>query len=248
MADRLWLGGDLPVRRVGYGALLLRRAVEWGVELIDTADSYGLGANEELIAEALHPYSEQVVIATKVGQCRPAPGVWIPLGRPEYLRQQAELSLRRLRRDRLDLLQLHRVDPGVPFADQVGALRDLQVAGKVRHIGLSKVSAAQIDEAARIADIASVQNPYNVLDRAFEESLSRCAELGIAFLAWLPVKQGRLDKSPVAFMEKPPPGKRENVIDPETHAAMHERTSPEFCDLITVCWETGWPGWATPTL
>src|SRR2546421_48668 len=117
MADRLWLGGDLPVRRVGYGALrltgeefwrgypdpahavnLLRRAVEWGVELIDTADSYGLGANEELIAEALHPYSEQVVIATKVGQCRPAPGVWIPLGRPEYLRQQAELSLRRLRR------------------------------------------------------------------------------------------------------------------------------------------------------
>jgi pyridoxine 4-dehydrogenase len=217
--QRLLLGGDLPVRRIGYGALrltgegfwrrypdsahavrVLRRAVEWGVDLVDTADSYGLGANEELIAEALYPYPDRLVVATKVGQCRPAPGVWIPLGRPEYLRQQAELSLRRLRTERIDLLALHRVDPTVPFADQVGALRDLQVAGKVRHIGLSKVSAVQIDEAVRIADIASVQNPYNVTDRAFEQSLVRCAELGIAFLAWLPVKQGRLAAadSPVA--------------------------------------------------
>ncbi|MEV4690563.1 aldo/keto reductase [Micromonospora echinospora] len=205
------LGGDMPVRRIGYGALrltddqhwrgprslgqakeLLRRAVEWGVNLIDTADSYGLGANEELIAAALHPYPEHLVVATKVGQCRPSPDVWVPLGRPEYLRQQVELSLRRLRVERLDLLQLHRLDPSLPLADQVGALRELQTEGKIRHIGLSKVSADQLDEAMTIADITSVQNPYNVVDRAFEQSLRRCEQLGVAFLAWLPLKQGHL--------------------------------------------------------
>lgn len=218
MAERpgltLLLGGDLPIRRIGYGALrltdeqqwrgprrpeeakaVLRSAVDQGVNLIDTADSYGLGANEELIAAALHPYPDDLVIATKVGQCRPAPGVWFPLGRPEYLRQQVELSLRRLRVERLDLLQLHRVDPTVPLADQVGVLGDLRMEGKIRYIGISKVSATQLDEAMRVTDIAAVQNPYNVMDRAFEESLDRCEQVGVVFLAWLPLKQGRLTQA-----------------------------------------------------
>ncbi|WP_069165824.1 aldo/keto reductase [Nocardia altamirensis] len=195
----LTIGGDMPVHRLGFGAMRLtggpdrstgieiaRRAVELGVTLIDTADSYDLGDNETLLAEALHPYPEDLVIATKGGQVNLG-RAWIPLGRPEYLRQQAELSLRRLRVDWIDLYQLHRIDPAVPLADQLGALRILMEEGKVRHIGLSEVSVGQLDEAAAIAPIASVQNRYSVADRASEDVLDYCERHGIAFIPWLPV-------------------------------------------------------------
>jgi pyridoxine 4-dehydrogenase len=203
------LGGDLPVHRLGFGAMrmpahdpaaahaLARRAVELGVTLVDTADSYDLGRNEELLAEALHPYPEGVVVATKAGQCHPGDD-WIPLGRPEYLRQQAELSLRRLRVERIDLFQLHRVDPGVPLADQVGALKRLQDEGKVRHVGLSEVSVSQIAEAARITPVVSVQNRYNLDDRRSEDVLEHCERHGIAFLPWLPIAPSVRAGSPVA--------------------------------------------------
>ncbi|MGW6449821.1 aldo/keto reductase [Lentzea sp. NPDC055074] len=198
MRSHLVLGGDLPVHRLGFGAMrmpahdpaaahaLARRAVELGVTFLDTADSYDLGRNEELLAEALHPYPDGVVVATKAGQCHPGDD-WIPLGRPEYLRQQAELSLRRLRVERLDLFQLHRVDPAVPLADQIGALRRLQDEGKVRHVGLSEVSVEQIVEAGRITPIVSVQNRYNLDDRRSEDVLEHCERHGIAFLPWLPI-------------------------------------------------------------
>lgn len=205
----LVLGGDLPVHRLGFGAMrlpeadppaahaLARRAVELGVTFIDTADSYSLGRNEELLAEALHPYPDDVVIATKAGQCHPG-DEWIPLGRPEYLRQQAELSLRRLRVERIDLFQLHRVDPTVPLADQIGALRQLQDEGKVRHVGLSEVSVDQIVEAGRITPIVSVQNRYNLVDRRSESVLTHCEQHGIAFLPWLPIAPSVRPGSPVA--------------------------------------------------
>jgi pyridoxine 4-dehydrogenase len=215
MTTEFKIGGDLPVRRMGFGALrltgphgwgppadppaaaaVLRRAVELGVDLIDTADSYGLGTNEELIAAALHPYRDGLVIATKAGQSRPGPREWVPLGRPEYLRQQAELSLRRLRVERIDLFQLHRVDPLVPLADQIGALKQLRDEGKVRHIGLSEVSVAQLDEARRTAPIASVQNLYNVAQRGHDDVLDYCAGHGIAFLPWLPVGGGSAGAGP----------------------------------------------------
>jgi pyridoxine 4-dehydrogenase len=198
----LILGGDLPVHRLGFGAMRLtgepafldrsvavaiaRRAVELGVMFIDTADSYDLGDNEQLLAEALHPYPPGVVIATKGGHINLG-REWIPLGRPEYLRQQAELSLRRLRLDRIDLYQLHRVDPTVPFADQIGALRQLQEEGKVRHVGLSEVTIDQLTQAERITPIVSVQNRYNLTDRASEDVLQYCERRGIAFIPWLPV-------------------------------------------------------------
>ncbi|MFI6316484.1 aldo/keto reductase [Nonomuraea sp. NPDC050556] len=165
---------------------IARRAVELGVTFFDTADSYDFGDNEELLAEALHPYPPDVVIATKGGQINLGPR-WIPLGRPEYLRQQAELSLRRLRRDHLDLYQLHRIDPTVPLADQIGALRLLQDEGKVRNIGLSEVTVAQVEEAEAITPIASVQNRYNFTDRASEDVLDYCERRGIAFIPWFPV-------------------------------------------------------------
>ncbi|MFI5916682.1 aldo/keto reductase [Dactylosporangium sp. NPDC051541] len=198
----LTIGGDLPVHRLGFGAMRLtgdparldrstaiaiaRRAVELGVNFIDTADAYDLGDNEELLAEALHPYRPDVVIATKGGQINLG-REWIPLGRPEYLRQQAELSLRRLRLDRIDLYQLHRIDPAVPLADQIGALRRLQDEGKVRHVGLSEVTIDQLTEAGKITPIASVQNRYNLTDRACEDVLEYCERHGIAFIPWLPV-------------------------------------------------------------
>jgi pyridoxine 4-dehydrogenase len=196
------IGGDLPVFRLGFGAMRLtgrparldrstaigiaRRAVDLGVSFIDTADSYDLGENETLLAEALHPYPAGVLIATKGGQVNLG-RAWIPLGRPEYLRQQAELSLRRLRVDRIGLYQLHRIDPAVPLADQIGALRLLQDQGKIRHIGLSEVSAGQLAEARSIAAIASVQNRYNLTDRRSGDVLRYCEEHGIAFIPWLPV-------------------------------------------------------------
>jgi pyridoxine 4-dehydrogenase len=204
----LVLGGDLPVHRLGFGAMrlpegdpaaahaLARRAVELGVNFIDTADSYDLGRNEELLAEALHPYPDGVVVATKAGHCHPH-DEWIPLGRPEYLRQQAELSLRRLRVARIDLFQLHRIDPTVALADQIGALRQLQDEGKVRHVGLSEVSVEQIVEAGRITPIVSVQNRYNLVDRRSESVLVHCERHGIAFLPWLPIAPSVRSDSPV---------------------------------------------------
>ncbi|MEV4109011.1 aldo/keto reductase [Nonomuraea sp. NPDC049695] len=202
--------GDFEVGRIGFGAMrlasdgwiwgppadregavaVLRRAVEWGVRLVDTADAYGVGANEELIAEALHPYADDVVIATKGGVARPSPEEWIPLGRPEYLRQQAELSLRRLRRDVIDLYYLHRVDPQVPLADQIGALDQLRNEGKIRHIGLSEVTAGQLEEARGIAPIAAVQNLYNLTDRAHEEVVDHADKHGIAFVPFFPIAVG----------------------------------------------------------
>jgi pyridoxine 4-dehydrogenase len=199
--NTITIGGDLPVHRLGFGAMRLagepgqvraasiavaRRAVELGVAFIDTADAYDLGGNEKLLAEALHPYPAGVVVATKGGQCHPG-NDWIPLGRSEYLRQQAELSLRRLRVDRIDLYQLHRVDPTVPLADQIGALRRLQDEGKVRHVGLSEVTVDQLVEARRITPIVSVQNRYNLTDRASDDVLAYCERHGIAFIPWLPV-------------------------------------------------------------
>jgi aryl-alcohol dehydrogenase-like predicted oxidoreductase len=176
---------------------LLRQVVDAGITFIDTADSYGLGDNEELIAEALHPYPEDLIIGTKAGQARPGPREWVPLGRPEYLRQQAHLSLRRLRVERLDLFQLHRIDPLVPFDDQIGTLRDLRDEGLVARIGLSEISVAELDRALRITPIDSVQNLYNVAQRDADPLVDRCAALGITFLPWLPVANGTLD-GPVA--------------------------------------------------
>jgi aryl-alcohol dehydrogenase-like predicted oxidoreductase len=198
----LTIGGDLAVHRLGFGAMRLtgqpacldrstaigiaQRAVELGVTFIDTADSYDFGTNEELLAEALHPYPSQLVIGTKGGQVNLGHD-WIPLGRPEYLRQQAELSLRRLRLDRIDLYQLHRIDPTVPLPDQIGALRRLQDEGKVRHVGLSEVSVEQLIEAEKITPVVSVQNRYNLNDRASDRVLEYCEQRGIAFIPWLPV-------------------------------------------------------------
>ncbi|MDJ0466574.1 aldo/keto reductase [Streptomyces sp. H27-C3] len=220
------IGGDLPVHRLGFGAMrlsdgpgpssrslvwsapqdparaqaVLRRAVELGVDLIDTADAYGVGANEELVASALRPYPDPVVISTKVGVVRPAPTEWVPMGNPEYLKQQAELSLRRLGVEQLDLLFLHRIDPKVPLADQIGAFKELQAAGKVRHIGLSEVSVEEIEEAERITPVAAVQSLYNVADRGNESVIDHCAARGIAFLAYFPLAIGAhaLDDGPLA--------------------------------------------------
>jgi pyridoxine 4-dehydrogenase len=198
----LTIGGDLTVRRLGFGAMRLtgepawldrptaiaiaRRAVELGVTFIDTADSYDFGDNEQLLAAALYPYPPGLVIATKGGHVNLG-RQWIPLGRPEYLRQQAELSLRRLRLDQIGLYQLHRIDPRVPLADQIGALRLLQDQGKIRHIGLSEVTVDQLAAAEKITPIASVQNRYNLTDRASEDVLRYCEQRGIPFIPWLPV-------------------------------------------------------------
>ncbi|WP_026118475.1 aldo/keto reductase [Nocardiopsis salina] len=205
------LGSSLPVNRLGYGTMrltgegvwdepadraeavrVLRRAVELGVNLIDTADSYGPQISEQLIKEALHPYPESLVIATKAGLTRRGPNDWRPLGRPEYLRQQLELSLRHLGLERIDLYQLHRVDPQVPLAEQVGELAAMRDEGKIGHIGLSKVTVEQVTEARTIAPIASVQNRYSLLDRASEDVLDYCAAEGIGFIPYAPVATGDL--------------------------------------------------------
>jgi aryl-alcohol dehydrogenase-like predicted oxidoreductase len=208
------LGGDLPINRLGYGAMqltgkgvwgppadpqeavrVLRRAVEEGVNFIDTADSYGPTVSEELIREALHPYPEDLVIATKAGFARPGPGDWQPVGRPEYLRQQCELSLRRLGLERIDLFQLHRIDPAVPVAESLGALVGLQQEGKIRHIGLSEVSVEELLEAQRTATVVSVQNLYNLANRSAEALLDHCAEHGIGFIPWFPLATGKLARA-----------------------------------------------------
>lgn len=205
------LGGDLPVRRLGYGAMqlpgsgvwgepenpdnakqVLRQAIDLGINFIDTADSYGPDTSERLIGETLYPYPENLVIATKGGLVRPGPGKWEPNGRPEHLREVCEGSLKRLRVERLDLYQLHRVDSEVPLADSLGTIKDMQDKGMIRHIGLSNVSVEQIEEAKTIAPIVSVQNRYNLTDRKWDAVVDYCDEHGIAFLPWFPLATGKL--------------------------------------------------------
>ncbi|MFF5008255.1 aldo/keto reductase [Streptomyces phaeochromogenes] len=205
------LAGRLPVRRLGYGTAqltgpgywgprgeardavaVLRRSVERGVTLIDTADNYGPSVAEELVAEALYPYPAGLVIATKGGVVRTGPDAWHIEGRPERLRAMCEASLRRLRLDTIDLYQLHRLDPDVPMAEQLGALDELRREGKIRHIGLDSVTAEQLDAARELTDIASVQNRYNLTDRASEPLLKLCEAHGIAFLPWFPLGNGSL--------------------------------------------------------
>ncbi len=205
---------DLAVHRMGFGAMrvcgpqvwgapkdraaahrVFRRAIDLGVNFFDTADSYGPHVDEELIAEALHPYPEGLVIGTKGGLLRPRPSAWDPDGRPEHLKSALDGSLKRLKLERIDLYQLHAPDSKVPFADSVGALADARRAGKIRHIGVSNVSVAQLAEARRIAPIVSVQNEYNLEDRASEDVLRACERLGIAFLPWYPLGAGAALKS-----------------------------------------------------
>lgn len=203
--------GDLPVWRLGFGAMritgegvwgppkdhaesirVLRRAIELGVNFIDTADSYGPRVSEELIAEALHPYPKGLVIATKAGFDRLGPDQWTMNGRPEHLRQACNGSLKRLKLERIDLYQLHRIDPQVPAEDQLGTLKDLEAQGKIRHIGLSEVSVAQIEHARKIVPIVSVQNRYSLTDRAAEGVLEYCEHENIGFIPWFPLAAGEL--------------------------------------------------------
>ncbi|MFD3925659.1 aldo/keto reductase [Streptomyces sp. NPDC058614] len=205
------LGGDLPVHRLGFGAMritgpgiwgeprdhdeavrVLRRLIELGVTFIDTADSYGPSVSERLIKQALHPYPAELVIATKGGFTRPGPGMWQPNGRPEYLRRQAELSLRNLGVDRIDLYQLHRIDPMVPVEESLGELTRLQQEGKIRHIGMSQISVAELEQARAAATIVSVQNRYNLADRASEDVLDYCEAETLAFIPWFPIATASL--------------------------------------------------------
>ena len=205
------IGGDLEINRLGYGAMritgegvwgppkdhdgaikVLKRAAEIGVNFIDTADSYGPYVSEELIAEALLPYKPGLVIATKGGLCRVGPNKWLPVGRPEYLEQEALMSMRRLKVDVLDLWQLHRIDPKVPVEDSLKPIVKLQKAGKIKHIGLSEVKPEEIEQARKVADIASVQNEYNIGQRKSEATLEYCDKHGIAFIPWFPVAAGKL--------------------------------------------------------
>jgi pyridoxine 4-dehydrogenase len=203
--------GSKTVHRLGFGAMRLtgpgiwgepddraecvrvaRRAVELGVDFIDTADAYGPEIADEILREALHPYPADLLIATKVGHTRQGPNRWAPVGRPDYLRQQVELNLRRLGAERLDLLQLHRVDPLVPLADQVGELKALQDEGKIATLGLSEVTVDEIEQARKIAEIVTVQNEYNLTDRKSAAVLDYCTEQGIGFIPWAPIARGRL--------------------------------------------------------
>jgi aryl-alcohol dehydrogenase-like predicted oxidoreductase len=219
LTDTFLLGGDLPVHRLGYGAMQLpgpgiwgepadhdgavrvvRAAVEQGVDFIDTADSYGPVVSERIIAEALHPYPENLVIATKAGLTRTGPDQWVPVGRPAYLKQQVELSLRNLKVERIDLIQLHRIDPEVPLADQLGAFVELKEQGKVRHIGVSEVSVEELKAAREITEIVSVQNLYNLANRKSQDVLEYATAEGIGFIPWFPIATGDLaaPDSPVA--------------------------------------------------
>jgi pyridoxine 4-dehydrogenase len=209
--DTIVLGGDLAVRRIGLGAMsltgrgvwgepadaedakrLLRRALELGVDFVDTADSYGPDVSERLIAEALHPYPDGLVIATKAGLRRRGPGDWYPDCRPDYLRAACEGSLRRLGLDRIDLYQLHTVDPRVPLEDSLGALVELRDEGKVRHLGVCNVNARQLEQARAVAQVVSAQNRFNIGDRAHEAVLEACEGAGLAFIAWAPLAKGFL--------------------------------------------------------
>jgi aryl-alcohol dehydrogenase-like predicted oxidoreductase len=217
------IGGDVNVNRLGYGAMqltgpgvwgppkdhdeairVLRRAVELGVNLIDTADSYGPFVADQLIFEALHPYPDDLVIATKAGFTRQGPGAWVPVGRPEYLRQQCELSLRHLGLERIELFQLHRIDRKVPLAEQLGELALLQQEGKIRHIGLSEVTVDQLVEAQQFAVIASVQNLYNLANRSAEALVDYAEANRIAFIPWFPLATGELaaEGGPLAHLAR----------------------------------------------
>lgn len=219
MHDTVLLG-DMSVRRMGFGAMritgpgiwgppndierahaVLRRAVAAGVEFIDTADAYGPGTSEELIAQALHPYPRGLVIATKGGLVRPGPSEWRPDGRPAHLREALEASLARLKVDRIDLYQLHRPDPKVAFADSVRCLADLRDAGKIRHVGLCNVSVAQLEEARTLVPIVSVQNRYNLRERHSDDVVDACERLGIAFLPWFPLGSGELISHDAAVLK-----------------------------------------------
>lgn len=210
-AGAITIGGDLTVYRLGFGAMritgpgiwgephnpeeakaTLRRALDLGINLIDTADSYGPEVSERLIAEALYPYPPGLVIASKGGLVRPGPNQWEPDGRPAHLRAALEGSLKRLRLDRIDLYQFHRPDPKVPFEDSLGTLAELQVAGKIRHIGLSNVTAEQLARARQIVPIVSVQNRYNLTDRASEDLVDICGRERLAFIPWFPLATGEL--------------------------------------------------------
>lgn len=205
------LGGDMPVYRLGYGAMritgkgiwgepkdpegakkVLRRAVELGVNFFDTADSYGPDVSERLIGEALSPYPKGVVVATKAGLTRQGPDKWLPVARPEYLQQQVEMSLRRLKTERLELWQLHRIDPKVPVEESLGVIKQLQDQGKIRHVGLSEVKPHEIDQARKVVEIVSVQNRYNIGDRVYEDVVTYCEKNNIAFIPWFPVAAGKL--------------------------------------------------------
>lgn len=209
--DTFELGGDLPVNRMGFGAMritgegiwgepedpeqvraVLRRVVELGVNLIDTADSYGPEVSERLIAETLYPYPEDLIIATKGGLTRPGPGQWETNGRPEHLREACQGSLERLKLERIDLYQLHRIDPEVPAEEQFGVLSELREEGKIRHVGLSEVSVEQLQSAQEVVPIVSVQNRYNLTDRGSGDVLDYCEREGIAFIPWFPLATGDL--------------------------------------------------------
>jgi pyridoxine 4-dehydrogenase len=213
-AGEFLIGNHLQVTRLGFGAMritgdgiwgepadraeavrVLRRAVELGINFIDTADSYGPGVSEEIIAEALHPYPQGLVIATKGGFVRPGPNQWVENGKPEHLRSACEGSLRRLHLDRIDLYQLHRIDPKVPAEDQLGTLKDLQAQGKIKHIGLSEVSVRQVQHARTIVPIVSVQNRYSITDRGSEDVLAYCEKEKIGFIPWFPLGAGRVSGS-----------------------------------------------------
>jgi pyridoxine 4-dehydrogenase len=217
-AGEIVIGDDLRIARLGFGAMritgdgiwgppadraesirVLRRGVELGIDFIDTADSYGPGVSEEIIAEALHPYPANLVIATKGGYERPGPNRWVENGKPEHLRSACEGSLRRLRLERIDLYQLHRIDPKVPADDQLGTLKALQAEGKIKHIGLSEVSVSQIEHAQTIVPIVSVQNRYSLADRGSEDVLRYCEKEKMAFIPWFPLAAGKLSggSSPV---------------------------------------------------
>jgi pyridoxine 4-dehydrogenase len=204
------IGGDLEVNRLGFGAMritgdgiwgwppdranavkVLKRAVDLGVNLIDTADAYGPETSELLIAEALHPYPKGLVIATKGGLTRPGPGQWVPNGRPEHLKEAVDNSLKRLKLDRIDLYQLHRIDKNVPVEDSLGALKEAQQAGKIRHIGLSEVSAEEIERARKTVPIVSIQNRYNFDDRKWDQAVTFCEKENLGFLPWAPVGGNR---------------------------------------------------------
>ncbi|MFD7337264.1 aldo/keto reductase [Streptomyces violascens] len=221
ISETFTLGGDQPVRRLGFGTAqltgsgywgprgeradalaVLRRAVERGVTLVDTADNYGPDLAEELVAEALHPYPADVVIATKGGVVRTSDSAWHIAGRPEQLRAMCEASLRRLRTETIDLYQLHRLDPEVPMAEQLGALDELRREGKIRHIGLDSVSAEQVEAALRLTEVASVQNRFNLLDREPEAVLGLCEAHGLAFLPWFPLANGALTGRAAADLDE----------------------------------------------
>lgn len=208
------IGGDLTIHRLGFGAMritgegiwgepknrdeakrVLKRAIELGVNFIDTADAYGPEVSENLIAEALYPYPSGLVIATKGGLTRQGPNQWQPVGRAEYLRQQVEMSLRRLKLQRIDLYQLHRFDPKVPVEESLGELKKMQGEGKIRHIGISETSISEVQRAQKTVNVATVQNKYNISDRAHEDVVNYCEKNNIGFIPWFPVAAGELTKS-----------------------------------------------------